>query len=118
MQKHSSYVYLKIGRLSWAFMAPLGTCALWRTYIVLHQKHMAITRHTNPAQYQGRGISDGLICTWTMLSCHLLLAMLSQEMLYSLPEDLWENLHRCVSPMFKQAPRLLMCHATLYVFLG
>jgi hypothetical protein len=28
MQKHSSYVYLKIGRLSWAFMAPLGTCAL------------------------------------------------------------------------------------------
>jgi hypothetical protein len=54
---------------------------------------MAITRHTNLAQSQGHGISDSLICTWTTLSSPSLLAMLgheilSQEMFYSLPEDL------------------------------
>jgi hypothetical protein len=27
--------------------------------------------------------------------------MIGQEMLYSLPEDLWENMHRCFSPVFK-----------------
>jgi hypothetical protein len=93
MQKHSSYVYLKIKRLSWFFVAPSGTSTLWRTYIGLHQKHIAITRHTNPAQSQRRGISDSLICTWTTLSSPSLLLMLGQEMLsqeilYSFPEDL------------------------------
>jgi hypothetical protein len=88
MQKYSSYVYLKIIRLSWVFMAPSDTSTLWRTYIGLHQKHMAITRHTNLAQSQGHGISDSLICTWTTLSSPSLLAMLGQEMFYSIPEDL------------------------------
>jgi hypothetical protein len=88
------------------FYAPSGTSTLWRTYIGLHQKHMEITRHTNPAQPQGCGMWDSLICTWTTLSSPSLLAMLgheilSQEMFYSLPEDLWENTHRFVSPMFK-----------------
>jgi hypothetical protein len=60
-------------------------------------KNMAITRHINPAQSQWCGISDGIISTWTTLSPSSFLSMLHQEMLYSLPENLTEKVHRCVS---------------------
>jgi hypothetical protein len=81
MQKHSSYVYLKIERLSGTFRY---------LYIMKDVYWITPKTHGNNQKHkpQGCGISDGLICTWTTLSSPSLFAMIGQEMLYSLPEDL------------------------------